>query len=157
MIKLQVIGNIGRDCVVNNVNGKSVINFSVAHTEKFKDAQGQQKDRTTWVECAYWTDRTAIAPYLKKGQQIYTEGTPEIRTYTTKEGAPGSSLSLRVLMVQLIGGRNENQGGEVNSGSASQNSYSGNNQNNQPSYNPAPARANVSSNDITEPSDDLPF
>ena len=37
MIKLQVIGNLGKDAVVNNVNGKSVINFNVAHTERFKD------------------------------------------------------------------------------------------------------------------------
>ena len=48
MIKLLVIGNLGKDAVVNNVNGKSVINFSVAHTEKYKDAQGNQKDRTVY-------------------------------------------------------------------------------------------------------------
>lgn len=149
MIKLQVIGNLGKDCVVNNVNGKNVINFSVAHTEKFKDAQGVQKDKTVWVECAYWTDRTAIAPYLKKGQQVYAEGIPDIRTYTTKEGAPGSSLSLRINMVQLIGGRGENQGGETSSGTGYQNQ--------QPSYNQPPSHAGVSSNEITEPSDDLPF
>ena len=146
MIKLQVIGNIGKDCVVNNVNGKSVINFSVAHSEKFKDAQGQQKDKTIWVECAYWTDRTAISPYLKKGQQVYAEGTPEIRNYTTKEGSPGSSLSLRVTMVQLIGNRSDNnQGGETNSNSYNNSSY------NQPSA------QNVASHEISEPSDDLPF
>lgn len=149
MIKLQVIGNLGKDCVVNNVNGKNVINFSVAHTEKFKDAQGVQKDKTVWVECAYWTDRTAIAPYLKKGQQVYAEGIPDIRTYTTKEGVPGSSLSLRINMVQLIGGRGENQGGEPNSG--------GSYQNTSPSYNQPPSHATVTSNEITEPSDDLPF
>src|SRR6476661_1152821 len=100
MIKLLVIGNLGKDCVVNNVNGKSVINFSVAHTEKFKDAQGNQKDKTIWVECAYWTDRTAIAPYLKKGTQVYVEGAPDIRSYTTQEGKQGASLSLRILNVQ---------------------------------------------------------
>ena len=61
MIKLQVIGNLGKDCVTNTVNGKNVINFNVAHTEKFKDAQGNQKDKTIWVDCAYWTDRTGIA------------------------------------------------------------------------------------------------
>ncbi len=157
MIKLQVIGNIGRDCVVNNVNGKSVINFSVAHTEKFKDAQGQQKDKTIWVECAYWTDRTTIAPYLKKGQQVYAEGTPDIRTYTTKEGAPGSSLSLRVSMVQFIGGRNENTGGEVSGNSSNQNTQPS--AYNQPTnnHNQASSNASVSSNEITEPSDDLPF
>ncbi len=43
MIKLLVIGNLGKDAVLNNVNGKNVINFTVAHTEKYKDAQGVQK------------------------------------------------------------------------------------------------------------------
>ena len=105
MIKLQVIGNLGKDAQVNNVNGKSVINFNVAHTERFKDAQGNQKDRTTWVDCSYWTDRTAVAPYLKKGTQVYVEGTPDVRTYTTADGRNGASLTLRILSVQLLGGR----------------------------------------------------
>jgi len=77
MIKLQVIGNLGKDCVTNTVNGKNVINFNVAHTEKFKDGSGQQKEKTTWVECAYWTERTGIAPYLKKGTQVYVEGSQD--------------------------------------------------------------------------------
>ncbi|HSK12024.1 MAG TPA: single-stranded DNA-binding protein [Phnomibacter sp.] len=107
MIKLQVIGNLGKDCMVNMVNGKNVINFSVAHTERFKDSTGVQKEKTTWVECAYWTDRTGISPYLKKGQQVYVEGIPEIRTFTRNDGTTGSSLSLRVQYVQLVGGRDQ--------------------------------------------------
>ncbi|GEO08121.1 single-stranded DNA-binding protein [Segetibacter aerophilus] len=153
MIKLQVIGNLGKDGVVNNVNGKNVINFSVAHTEKFKDAQGVQKDKTIWVECAYWTDRTGIAPYLKKGTQVYAEGQPDIRNYTTKDGTQGTSLSLRVSSVQLLGGRNDNQGGDGSGGNSYQNqqpSYS------QPSYNQS-SPATASANEITEPMDDLPF
>ena len=94
MIKLQVIGNLGKDCVVNTVNGKTVINFSVAHTEKFRDAQGNQKDKTIWVECAYWTDRTAVSPYLIKGKTVYVEGQPEIRSYTTNDGRQGASLHI---------------------------------------------------------------
>ena len=86
MIKLQIIGNLGKDCIVKEVNGKNVINFSVAHTERYRDAQGNQKDRTTWVECAYWTDRTAIAPYLTKGQMVYAEGSPEADGYLNKDG-----------------------------------------------------------------------
>ena len=111
MIKLQVIGNLGKDCITNSVNGKSVINFSVAHTEKFRDASGQQKDKTIWVECAYWTDRTAVAPYLKKGTQVYVEGNPEVRTYTKNDGTFGASLTLRVLSVQLLGGNRTEQSG----------------------------------------------
>ena len=153
MIKMQVIGNIGRDCVVNNVNGKNVINFSVAHSEKFKDAQGQQKDKTIWVECAYWTDRTGLSPYLKRGQQVYAEGIPDIRNYTTKEGTPGTSLSLRVTTVQLLGGRGDNQGGEMNNSTSYSNPQSSYNQ---PSYN-QPSSQGITANDITEPSDDLPF
>lgn len=120
MIKLQVIGHLGKDCTTNVVNGKNVINFSVAHSEKYKDASGVQKDKTTWVECAYWTERTAIAPYLKKGQLVYTEGTPEVRSYTKNDGTTGTSLTLRVLNVQLLGGGTKTEGGgsEGNSGNA---------------------------------------
>jgi single-strand DNA-binding protein len=149
MIKLQVIGNLGKDAIVNNVNGKNVINFNVAHTERYRDAQGNQKDRTTWVECAYWTERTGIAPYLKKGTQVYLEGTPDVRTYTTQDGRNGASLTVRILNIQLLGSRTggENTGG----GYSSNNNYNSGNSN---SYASAPAPA---ASDITEPLDDLPF
>jgi len=144
MIKMQIIGNLGKDCVVNTVNGKNVINFTVAHTEKYKDSQGNQQEKTTWVDCAYWTDRTAIAQYLTKGKQVFVEGTPEARSFQRNDGTPGSSLSLRVREVQLLGGRGD-------SGSA-------------PSYgNTASASSPVSNpnipsaNEVTEPIDDLPF
>ncbi len=140
MIKLQVIGNLGKDCIVNTVNGKTVINFSVAHTEKFRDAQGNQKDKTIWVECAYWTDRTGISPYLVKGKTVYVEGSPEVRTYTTGDGRSGASLTLRVLNVQLIGGRSD---GGTSSGSDEA---------------PMARRTEIpAASDVTEPIDDLPF
>ena len=111
MIKMQVIGNLGKDCVVNTVNGKNVINFTVAHTEKFRDSQGNQQEKTIWVDCAYWTDRTALAQYLTKGKQVYAEGQPEARSFQRNDGTPGASLSLRVRDVQLLGGRSEQTGG----------------------------------------------
>jgi single-strand DNA-binding protein len=111
MIKMQVIGNLGKDCVVNTVNGKNVINFTVAHTEKYRDSQGNQQEKTTWVDCAYWTDRTAVSQYLVKGKQVYVEGQPEARSFQRNDGTPGSSLSLRVKDIQLLGGRGEMAGG----------------------------------------------
>jgi single-strand DNA-binding protein len=142
MIKMQVIGNLGKDCVTNLVNGKNVINFNVAHTEKFRDAQGNQKEKTVWVDCAYWTDRTAIAPYLKKGTQVYAEGIPDIRTYQKSDGTQGVSLTLRVLSVQLLGSRNSNEaGGNESYNSGSSGSISG-----------VPATG-----ELTAPIDDLPF
>lgn len=111
MIKMQAIGNLGKDCVVNTVNGKNVINFTIAHTEKYRDSQGNNQEKTTWVDCAYWTDRTAVAPYLQKGTQVYVEGSPEVRSFTRNDGTPGASLSLRVREVQLLGRKGENSGG----------------------------------------------
>src|SRR4051794_1450399 len=113
MIKLQIVGNLGKDCIVKEVNGKNVINFSVAHTERFKDAQGNQKERTTWVECAYWTDRTAVAPYLKKGQLVYAEGSPEAEGYMNKDNQAAATLRMRVQNVQLLGSKN-NDGTQTN-------------------------------------------
>lgn len=146
MIKLQVIGNLGKDCLTNTVNGKNVINFNVAHTEKFRDAQGNQKDKTIWVDCAYWTERTGIAPYLKKGTQVYVEGSPEVRTYPKNDGSTGASLTLRVFNVQLLGSRPSENTGTAYSGS--DNNYSSQTNSNQS----VPSAA-----DITEPIDDLPF
>lgn len=144
MIKLQVIGNLGKDCTTNTVNGKNVINFNVAHTEKFKNNQGVQQDKTIWVECAYWTDRVGIAPYLKKGTQVYVEGSPEVRTYPKNDGGTGVSLTLRVLSVQLLGNRGDSGGS-----SDSSNSYGG-------SSNYGSGGSNVQSG-VSEPVDDLPF
>jgi single-strand DNA-binding protein len=107
MIKLTAIGHLGKDATVNNVNGKNVINFSVAHTEKWKDANGQEQNKTTWVDCSYWTDRTAVAPYLKKGTQVYVEGVPDVRTWTGNDGKQGASLSVRIFSVQLLGSPKE--------------------------------------------------
>ena len=137
MIKLQIIGNLGKDCVVNTVNGKNVINFTVAHTEKYRDSQGNNQEKTTWVDCAYWTDKTGVSPYLTKGKQVYVEGTPEARSFQRNDGTPGSSLSLRVREIQLLGGRGDN-GNAMSSTSA-------------------PATAVPTASDIAEPVDDLPF
>ena len=103
MIRTQVIGHLGKDCVTNQVNGRNVINFSVAHSEKYKDAQGVQKEKTIWVDCGYWTERTGIAPYLRKGQLVFVEGVPDLRTYTRNDGSAGAGLTLNVRSVQLLG------------------------------------------------------
>ena len=142
MIKMQIIGNLGKDCVVNTVNGKNVINFTLAHTEKYRDSQGNNQEKTTWVDCAYWTDKTAVAQYLTKGKQIYAEGQPEARSFQRNDGTPGSSLSLRVREVQLLSGKGDS-GGATLANTAAMSSSSG-------SSIPTPI-------EITEPIDDLPF
>ncbi len=156
MIKLQIVGNLGKDCIVKEVNGKNVINFSVAHTERYKDAQGAQVEKTTWVECAYWTDRTAISPYLLKGQMVFAEGAPEAEAYTNREGAAAATLRMRVQSIQLLGGKTDaNHGGQPQQQPQQQN-YNSGNVTNAGSTPPPVARTPMSAADMPL-DDDLPF
>ena len=149
MIKMQVIGRLGKDSLVNNVNGRTVINFTVAHSERFKDSQGNQQEKTIWVDCAYWTDRTAIAPYLVKGTQVFVEGQPEVRSFTKSDGTSGAALSMRVREVQLLGSKAD--GGT----SAPSGSYAAST----PTVSQPSSNSNAPSNfdESASPVDDLPF
>ena len=132
MIKLQIIGALGKDAIRNDVNGRGVINFSVAHSERFKDAQGTERQKTIWVSCSYWTDKTGVLPYLLKGTTVYVEGQPEVGTYQTQDRQTHAQLKLRVQSIQLLGGNKDRQ------------------QQGQPAQ-------NNEADNITEPIDDLPF
>ena len=143
MIKLQAIGHLGKDATVNTVGTAKVINFTVAHTEKYKDSAGVQQSKTIWIECAKWGEQTAVAAYLLKGTQVYVEGTPEIKTFQKNDGTMGTSLSCRVLAVQLLGGNT--QGQQANGTQTAQSQ---------------PAKAAASTNPpppVETGSDDLPF
>ena len=146
MIKLQIIGHLGTDCTTNEVNGRTVINFPVAHSEKYKDSQGNQVEKTTWVKCAYWTERPAIAQYLKKGQLVYAEGNPEAEGYLNKENQNAASLKLNVFRIQLLGSKNESGGASNSMGNPSGNYQTS-----------SPSKASPAIEEMDEPADDLPF
>jgi single-strand DNA-binding protein len=115
MLKALIIGHLGKDAVINTTqNGTAVINFSVAHSESFKDKDGNKQTKTVWCDCSWWTDKHAIVPYLKKGTQVYIEGNPEVKTFSKQDGSTGASLSIRVLSCQLLGG-NSNSNEQSNS------------------------------------------
>lgn len=139
MIQLQVIGHIGKDAVVRTIEGGStVINFNVAHTTKYKDRAGQLKEETIWVSCSWWIKNTAIAAYLKKGQQVYCEGKPEVDFYNRSNSVDGlvAQQKLVVYRLELIGKKpaSDQQGQQ-----------------------PRGAQEPFNASDITEPIDDLPF
>jgi hypothetical protein len=66
MLVLEAIGNLGADAIIKDLNGQKYIAFSVAHTESYKDSQGQRHERTTWVSCLKYGESPVIN-YLKKG------------------------------------------------------------------------------------------
>lgn len=147
MLKTTAIGHLGKDAIVKQVENKTVISFSVAHTEKWKSANGVVSEKTTWLSCSYWTDKTGIAPYLTKGTQIYIEGTPDSGHWTNRQGETTSFIKIRVTNIQLLGGKREGDGSPHNTNRPA----------NSPAGNTSDRYMQGSASDISEPIDDLPF
>jgi single-strand DNA-binding protein len=108
MIKTTVIGYLGKDSVVSTVNNRNVINFNVCHTEKYKDAQGVEHNKSLWISCSMWRESVKVAEFLKKGTQVFVEGEPDVSIYKDANNQPTAQLKLRVSDLQLLGGKNEN-------------------------------------------------
>ena len=108
MLKMQIIGHIGKDAIIHQHGVENCVNFSVAHTDKFKDARGVLNERTVWVNCAWWLDsQSPVIQYLKKGTQVYIEGFPEAKMWDGNDGKKNCGLNLRVGHLTLVGGKRE--------------------------------------------------
>jgi single-strand DNA-binding protein len=117
-LKLEIIGNIGSDAVVRDVNGSKAIGFSVAHSEKYKNTSGIDVENTTWVNCTIWKyqgQSIEIAKYLKKGTMVAIEGFPSVRGYQNQQGQIGASMECRVTFIKLLSAKNADvQASEIN-------------------------------------------
>ncbi|WPV66825.1 single-stranded DNA-binding protein [Chitinophaga sp. LS1] len=103
MIRLSVIGHLGHDALKKVINGKSVLSFSVAQNEQFKDLMGVVQERTTWINCSVW-GRDNLGPYLKKGTLVYVEGRPVFKGYAGKQGEVLAGVNMRVAELALLPG-----------------------------------------------------
>jgi single-strand DNA-binding protein len=114
MIKMTAIGHLGSQATLNNVNGKQVINMNLAHSEKYKDAQGNIVNKSVWINVSWWSESSKILQFLQKGVQIFVEGIPSVDVYKNKDGQTVPQLKLRATMVQLLGGnKQDNQQPQV--------------------------------------------
>jgi single-strand DNA-binding protein len=90
--KVILIGNLGRDPEVRRLNsGDSVVSFSVATTESWRDkATGERKDRTEWHNVVIFNENLGkiAEQYCKKGSKVYLEGQLQTREYQDKDGNP---------------------------------------------------------------------
>ena len=109
MQRTEIIGFCGQDAEVKDLGSNQVINFSVAVSESYTNAKGEKVTNTNWYECAKWGNNTAIAQYLKKGQQVFVSGKPQARAWQKDDGTLVSVLGINVFSLQLLGAKNDNQ------------------------------------------------
>src|SRR3989454_422341 len=106
--KVIIVGNLGRDPETRyNPEGGAITNISVATTDTWKDkASGEKQERTEWHRVVFFGRLAEIAgEYLKKGSQVYVEGSLRTRKWQDKEGQDRYSTEIRGDVMQMLGSR----------------------------------------------------
>ncbi len=108
--KVLLIGNLGRDAEVRyTTGGTAVANFTMATTDRWNDpATGEKKERTEWHRIVVWGKQAEIAgEYLRKGRQVYVEGSLQTREWTDRDGNKKYTTEIRAQRFQMLGRRDD--------------------------------------------------
>jgi single-strand DNA-binding protein len=106
--KVILIGNLGKDPDVRYMpSGEAVTNITVATTETWKDkSSGEKKEATEWHRVVFFRKLAEIAgQYLKKGSQVYIEGSLKTRKWQDKEGQERYTTEIVADEMRMLGSR----------------------------------------------------
>ena len=148
--KVIIVGNLGKDVDLRyTASGDAIANLSVATSESWKDKEsGQKKEVTEWHRCSCFGKLAEICgQYLKKGSQVYIEGSLRTRKWTDKDGVERYTTEIRCDDMKMLGSRPQGQGQQGGNDS----SYGG-----QSDYAPPPEK-NKSKASFDDLGDDIPF
>ena len=114
--KVILIGNLGADPETRAMpSGSTVANLRIATSESWQDKQtGEQQERTEWHRVALFGRLAEIAAeYLRKGSQVYIEGSLRTRKWQDKQGKERYSTEIVANEMQMLGGRGGGGGREA--------------------------------------------
>lgn len=113
--KVIIVGNLGRDPETRTMpSGDQVTSIAVATTDTWKDkTTGEKKEQTEWHRISFFGKLAEIAgQYLKKGSQVYIEGSLRTRKYTDKDGVDKYATEIKADTMQMLGSRQGGGGGD---------------------------------------------
>lgn len=106
--KVILVGNLGNDPEVKYMpSGGAVTNFSLATADSWKDkTSGERVDKTEWHRVVFFNRLAEIAgEYLKKGSQVYIEGSLRTRKWQDQGGQDRYTTEIVGSEMQMLGGR----------------------------------------------------
>jgi len=106
--KVILIGNLGKDPDVRYLpSGEAVTNITLATTDTWKDKNsGEKKEATEWHRVVFFRKLAEIAgQYLKKGSQVYVEGSLKTRKWQDKDGQDRYTTEIVVDEMKMLGSR----------------------------------------------------
>jgi len=106
--KVILIGNLGKDPVVQNYDTGKKATFTLATTETQRDREGRESQHTEWHNLVMWRGLADIAEsLLKKGSHVYVEGKLRSRSYESKDGSRKSITEIQVDTLVLLDKRRD--------------------------------------------------
>lgn len=105
--KVIIVGNLGADPETRYTGGGTAItSLRIATSEQWTDKQsGEKQERTEWHRVKLFGRLAEIAgEYLKKGRQVYIEGSLRTDKYTDKDGIERYSTDIIASEMQMLGG-----------------------------------------------------
>ena len=157
--KVIIIGNLGRDPEVRYLpSGDAVANLRVATTDKFKDKSGDMQEVTEWHSVAFFGKTAEICgQYLKKGSQIYVEGSLRTRKWQDKDGNDRYTTEIRGDRMQMLGGRSGGGMAEMDDYNQTAGAGAQSAPRSQPRSNAPAAAQRPASSGFDDMDDDIPF
>lgn len=113
--KVILVGNLGKDPESRSfAEGGMVCNVTIATTESWKDKQtGEQKDRTEWHNVVFRNKLAEIVgQYLRKGSQVYVEGSLRTRKWQDKNGQDRYTTEIVAHEMQMLGSKGGGAGAD---------------------------------------------
>lgn len=119
--KVLLIGNLTRDPDVKMMtNGRPVCNFGLALNRSYKDAEGNRKDETTFVDVECFGPRAeAVGRFFTKGRSIFVEGRLKLDQWESKEGEKRSAIRVVLDNFEFVDSRQDSQTNQPSSPAAS--------------------------------------
>ena len=106
--KVILVGNLGQDPETRYMpSGSAVTNLRIATSEQWKDKQtGERQEKTEWHSVAMFGRLAEVAAeYLRKGSQVYIEGSLQTRKWQDKQGNDRYTTEIKARDMQMLGGR----------------------------------------------------
>lgn len=126
--KVILVGNLGKDPEVRYMpSGGAVANVTIATSEQWKDKQtGDAQERTEWHQVVFYgRPAEIVGEFLRKGSQIYVEGSMRTRKWQDKQGNDRYTTEIIASDMQMLGtprsGQGEGKGAQASSSLADTN------------------------------------
>lgn len=109
--KVLLLGNLGKDPELRyTASGKAVATFTIATSQRWRDQDGNDQERTEWHRVVAWGRLGEVCgEYLSKGKQVFVEGRIQSREWEDEHGNKRTTVEIIASDMIMLGGAGSQQ------------------------------------------------